>query len=263
MKKTALITGASRGIGKSISECMIKNGYYVIGTCRAPNELKENEKIPGVTYKRMDLSDESSIRELISELPTIDVLINNAGSSLMAPVEEISEEIVKEMFQINLFGHVSLIQGVLPGMRKQKSGLIINITSFAAHTPVPFSAVYASAKSAMETLSKALNNETGQFGVRVVAVAPVFVSTNIKQQKMCSRESDYYPFFKKVSDLRDASIDQGVSPDVIAQEVMKIIDSKNPNVFYAIGKNAGIMQMASKLLPDRIIYKSIRKKFKI
>ena len=263
MNKTALVTGASKGIGKSIAQALVKSGYQVIGTCREPDDLKENEKIPGVIYKKMDLSDEDSIKTLISELPSIDVLINNAGSSLMAPVEEISQEVIQGMFQINLFGHISMIKGVLPGMRKQKKGLIINITSFASHTPVPFSAVYASAKSAMETLSMALNNETLQFGVRVVAVAPVFVSTNIYQQKICNVDSDYYPSFKTVSDLRDASIDDGVSPHLIADQVMKIIQTDNPKVFYAVGKNAGLLHLASKILPGGFLLKNIRKKFKI
>lgn len=263
MNKTALVTGASKGIGKSVAQALVKSGYQVIGTCRAPDDLKGNEKISGVIYKRMDLSDEDSIKQLIPELPNIDLLINNAGSSLMAPVEEISQEVIQSMFQINLFGHISMIQGVLPGMRKQRKGLIINITSFASHTPVPFSAVYASAKSAMDTLSMALNNETRQFGVRVVAVAPVFVSTNIHQQKICNTDSDYYPSFKTVSDTRDGNIDGGVSPDFIAGQVLKIIGTKNPKVFYAVGKNAGLLHLASRILPGDVLLKNIRKKFKI
>lgn len=263
MNKTALVTGASKGIGKSISQALVNDGYQVIGTCRSPEDLHENDKIQGVIYKRMDLSDEDSIRALIKELPDVNLLINNAGSSLMAPLEEISRDVIQEMFQINLFGHISVIQGVLPGMRRKGKGLILNITSFASHTPVPFSAVYASAKSAMETLSVAMNNETRQFGVRVVAVAPIFVSTKIYQQKSCDKESDYYPFFKKVSDLRDASIDDGVSPDSIAEQVMRIVKSKKPKAFYAVGKNAGLLHMAVKLLPEDTLLKSIRKKFKI
>lgn len=262
-KKNVLVTGASKGIGKSLSQLMIDKGYNVIGTCREPEKLKSENKVPGVIYKKLDISDDKSISKLAMSLPTLDILVNNAGSSQMGPVEEVSIDNIQELFRINLFGHISIIQSVLPGMRNKKSGLIINITSFAAHTPVPFSAVYASAKSAMETLSKALNNEVNQFGIKVIAVAPVFVNTKIYQQKVCAPSSEYYPYFKKVSDKRDGNINNGTSPDFIAEKIMKIADIKKPGLFYAVGKNAFVLNLFSKILPNTLVFKNIRKKFGI
>lgn len=262
-EKTVLITGASKGIGRATAEKLVKKGYRVIGTCREPERLKEEDKVQGVLYKRLDLSDEESIKRLLSEIPTVDVLINNAGSSLMGPLEELSQDTIKKLFQINLFGHSIVMQGVLPGMRMQKKGLIINVTSFASRTPVPFSAVYASAKAAMETLSFALNSETRQFGVFVTAVAPVFVKTNIYQEKSCSKESDYYPYYKKVSDMRDAGINNGDSPDIIAKKIVKIMELKKPKMFYAVGRNSRFLHLASRLLPKDVVMKNIRRKFGI
>ena len=261
--KTVLITGASKGIGASLARIFYDKGFNVIGTCRNPEKLDNNNKIKGVKYLNLDLSNDCSIAQLINSIPAIDILINNAGSSCMSPVEETDIDIIKEVFQINFFGHISVIKGVLPKMRNKKDGLIINITSFAAHTPVPFSGVYASAKSAMETLSLALNSELNSFGIKVVSVAPVFVNTKIYQQKICDERSDYYESFKKVSDKRDSGISRGMSPESIAEKIFKIACKKKPGYFYAVGKNAVVLNTMAHILPKTTIVNTIKKKFKI
>ena len=143
MSKRALVTGASRGIGKAIAAALINEGFTVIGTSRNPDQLHEEDRIPGVSYIALDLSDEASITNVVATVGNIDVLINNAGSSQRGAIEEIPLTKVNEYLQTYFVGVVQLTRGLIPKMRKQNSGWIINITSMAGRTPVPFSSYYA------------------------------------------------------------------------------------------------------------------------
>ncbi len=262
-KHCTLVTGASRGIGRETASAMVKAGYRVIGTCRHPEKLKPEEKIEGVEYLPLELMDENSIDALIEKLDHVDVLVNNAGASQMGSVEEVSMEKVRQLYQLSYFGNVRLIQGILPIMRKQRQGIIINVTSLASHLPIPFSSIYASAKAAMEVMANGLRNELAPFGIRVVTVAPSFIKTDIYQEKILPANSVYTQALNTAKAIRDARIQTGSDPAVVAEKIMKIISIKNPKPFYAAGQSAGMMALISKLMPSGFVEKNIRKQFKV
>lgn len=259
----ALVTGASRGIGRETAAALVKAGYKVIGTCRSPEKLKPEEKIPGLTYIPMELTDEKSIDALLSLIEQVDVLVNNAGESQMGPVEEVPMDKIRRLYEMSFFGHVRLIKGIIPKMRRQGQGIIINVTSLASHLPIPYSSIYASAKAAMEVLANGLRNELAPFNIRVVTVAPSFIRTNIYQEKIIAASSDYAPWLNTAKAIRDARIAGGSDPSVVADKIMKILAKRNPKPFYAVGKSAGWMALIAKLMPSGFVEKSIRKQFKI
>ncbi|ERJ11368.1 SDR family NAD(P)-dependent oxidoreductase [Haloplasma contractile] len=260
-KKVALVTGASRGIGKAIAKVLVKEGYSVIGTSRNPEGLKN--KIPGVNYVSLDLYDTESIDNLLKGINSIDVLINNAGESQMGPVEEVSMEKLRKLYDLLFFGQVMLIKGVLPVMRSQGEGTIINITSLASQTPVPFSSVYASCKAALETLTRGMRHEVYKYGVNLVTVAPSYIKTDIRQEKICSKKSSYIEDFTNVKNIRDARISNGTNPCNVAKKMMKIIKQKNPAPFYAVGKNAVLITFLHKMIPGKLSEKILRLIFKL
>ena len=261
--RCALVTGASRGIGRETARALVRVGYKVIGTCRNPVKVKPEDEIDGVEYLPLELMSEKSIDALLDWLGRVDVLVNNAGSSQMGPVEEVSIEKMRQLYQLSFFGHVRLIQGIIPKMREQKQGIIINVTSLASHLPVPFSSIYASAKSAMEVMGNGLRNELAPLGIRVVTVAPSFIQTDIYQEKILEAGSVYASAMNNAKAIRDARIKNGSDPAVVAAKIMKIIECKNPKPFYTAGQGAMLMALLSKLLPAGLVEKNIRKQFRI
>jgi short-subunit dehydrogenase len=127
--KRVLVTGASSGIGRSIAKLLSERGYEVLGTSRNTSTIKD--KLPNVTYFNLDLQDSKSIDALIPEIGDIDILINNAGQGQVGPLEEVPIEKIRSLFEVNLFGIIQLTQSILPSMRKRKTGLIINLSSFS------------------------------------------------------------------------------------------------------------------------------------
>ena len=262
-KRCALVTGASRGIGRETALALARVGYRVTGTCRNPDKLKPEERIDGVSYVPLELMDESSVDALIEQMDQVDVLVNNAGASQMGPVEEVPMEKIRQLYQLSFFGNVRLIQGILPKMRKGGQGIIINVTSLAGHLPIPFSSIYASAKSAMEVMANGLRNELAPFGIRVVTVAPSFIKTDIYQEKILQSGSVYAAAMNTAKAIRDARIRSGSEPSVVAAKILQIISVKNPKPFYSAGRNAGMLALISKLMPAGFVEKNIRKQFKI
>lgn len=262
--KVALVTGASRGIGQSIAAMLVGEGFRVYGTSRNPNTIDERDKLPGVEYLPMDLSDSKSISKLIKKLDEVDVLINNAGASQVGAVEEVSLEAVQDLFEKNLFSQLHLIQGFLPGMRERREGLIINVSSMAAKTPVPFSSFYASSKAALEVLSRGLRQEVKKYGIKVVIVAPFHIKTDIPQEVQIEEDSPYYDDAMRVKSIRDDNLkNHSPEPEVVANLVKKIIYMKNPKPGYAAGDNAGFMSHIIRFLPRRMVEKNVRKRFNL
>jgi len=159
MSKTILITGGSSGIGKSMGEFLIKKGFNVYGTSRFPEKYTDSL----FPILKLDVTKPDSIREcvetLLAKTNTIDVLINNAGVGITGPLEEIPMAEMKNNFETNFFGPIGMINAVLPSMRAQKSGLIINITSIAGYMGLPFRGVYSASKGALELITEAYRME--------------------------------------------------------------------------------------------------------
>jgi short-subunit dehydrogenase len=259
--RTAVVTGASRGIGRSIAEVLAGRGLTVIGTSRKPENTPSDERIPGVIYQALDLTDCASIDRFVKGLERVDILINNAGASQVGPVEEVPLDRGRRLFELIFFGQIALIQGILPLMRAQGGGRILNITSFASRTPVPFSAFYAAGKSAFETLTLGLRSEVRNHGIQVSAIAPTFVRTGIKQETIMQEDSPYYSNYAKAKGIRDGDIAGGSEPRVVAEKVLRVLECKNPAAFYAVGKRAAILAFMHRFCPSGLLEWAVKLHF--
>ena len=259
MEKAALVTGASSGIGKATALALKAAGYTVYGTSRTPENA--GMELAGIRFLPLELTDASSVDALLPQLPALDVLVCCAASSLMSAVETTPVLKIKELFELIVFGNVRLIQGVLPAMRAAGHGLIVNISSFAEVTPVPCSAVYAGAKAALHVLSNGLRQEVRPFGIRVVTVAPTFIRTPIYQERICDASDVYADMVRASGAVRDRNIASGSSPNVVAKKILRIVKKKNPASFYPVGKNARLLSLMRRVVPEAAREAIIRKRF--
>lgn len=260
MSKVILITGASSGIGKISAEFLSSKGYKVYGTSRNPKPGDEN-----FTFLKLDVLDKSSIdqaiRTLIEKEGRIDVLINNAGMGITGPVEETSTDEMRKVFDTNFFGAIEVMQGVLPFMRKQKSGLIINVTSIAGYMGLPFRGIYSATKGALELVTEAVSMETRTFNIKVTNIAPGDFATNIASGRYHSpviKGSAYADIYQKNLDLMDAHVNSGKDPVEMAQQLYRIINDSSPKLHYKVGEFMQKLSIVLKrILPDRIYEKLI------
>ncbi|MFY7671452.1 SDR family oxidoreductase [Tenacibaculum sp. MEBiC06402] len=267
MSKVILITGASSGIGKAIAEYLHSNGYIVYGTSRNPKKVKD------VTFSMisLDVLNVASITDAVSEVINnegrIDVLINNAGRGLMGAMEDIPMDELKAGFNTNFFGPIDVMKKVLPHMRNQKSGLIINITSLAAYSGLPFRSAYSASKGAFELLTESLSMEVKNFGVNVTSIAPGSFATSISAGRYYTpvfEDSPYKDSYSKNLQVSDDYVDEGMNPVIIAKLVHKIINTKKPKLHYKVG---AFMERFSvflkRALPDRVYEKLIMNHYKL
>jgi short-subunit dehydrogenase len=257
----ALVTGASRGIGRAIAEALLRSGAEVIGTSRDPASIPAADRLDGVRWLALELRDPASIQKCAAAAGDVDVLINNAGGSQIGPVEELPLERMKSLFEMNLFGTIRLTQLVLPGMRARRSGSIISIASFAAVTPVPFLSSYAATKAALVAVFTGLRHEVAPWGIRVSVVAPFDVHTTIPLDVAYSRSSAYLASIERVHARRDQTLANGPDPSVIARAVMGILHARRPRLFVPAGHNAKVTAFLARHLPERIVLSSVRKRF--
>lgn len=178
--KVVVITGVSSGIGRVTAEKFAKRGCRIFGTVRS---ITKAQAIPGVVLVEMDIRDEASVRHgiqaIIAEAKRIDVLVNSAGMTLLGATEETSIAEAQSLFDTNVFGILRTTQAVLPHMREQGSGRIVNISSVLGFLPAPYMGLYSASKHAVEGMSESLDHEVRKFGIRVVLVEPSFTKTNL------------------------------------------------------------------------------------
>src|SRR5690606_38274451 len=179
MKRVVFITGGSSGIGKSIGEFLSEKGYTVYGTSRNPQKVT-GSKFPLVALDVRDAATiKSAVAEVIEKEGRLDVLINNAGVGITGPLEEIPADEIKNNFETNVFEPIEVMKAVMPQMREQKSGLIINVTSIAGYMGLPYRSVYSASKGALELITEGLRMEVKGFGVTITNIAPGDFATNI------------------------------------------------------------------------------------
>ncbi len=238
MSKVVLITGASSGIGKSIAEFLVAKNYTVYGTSRNPKSPEVN----GVYFLPLDVTKTETIKLAVSQVleqeGKIDVLINNAGKGITGPLEEIPEDELKSVFETNYFGPIAVMKAVLPTMRKQREGLIINVTSIAGYMGLPYRSAYSATKGALSLTTEAMRMELKEFNVKLTNVAPGDFATNIASGRYhapLDENSDYAANYGKSLALMDEHIDEGEDPMLMAKAVYKIIETKDPEVDYKIG----------------------------
>jgi len=258
-KERVLVTGASSGIGRSIAELLVNEGYEVLGTSRNPESIKN--KIPSVTYLPLDQQSSDSIKGLAEKVGDIDILINNAGQGQVGPFEEVPMEKVRSLFDVNFFGIVELTQALLPGMRERGKGLIINLSSMSGIFGVGYTSVYCATKHAVEGMFRSLRQEVRPFGIHVVQIQPGYIATGFEQDPYMDPTSDYYESNKKFKAIRDHNIETGAHPDEVAKKVLYVIKQKNPKPAYPVGGDAPRNAFLSRILPVRLVEWFQRRKF--
>jgi short-subunit dehydrogenase len=264
-QKVVLLTGASGGLGTAMAKHLYQQNYKVYGTGR-----KEVHS-PYYDWLYMDLSQPGTVKKAIDTVLQkeghIDILINNAGIGITGSIEETGLSAVKKVFEVNFFGMMDTIQQVLPSMRQRRQGIIINISSIAGYTGLPFRGIYAASKAAVMRLSEALSSETKQFGIKVVDIAPGDFQTNIAEGRIYTELNPQSPYFKdyqRVLKMIDEEVDGGLKPEVLGLKITKIITKKRPKLHYNIGLFLQRMTPVIKcLLPGRLFERLINNHYKM
>ena len=261
MPKTALVTGASSGMGEEIARTLHKLGYTVYAAARRTDRLKQLTAI-GIHALTMDVTDDESmssgIEKIITETGRIDVLVNNAGYGSYGAIEDVSLDEARRQFEVNVFGLARLIQLVLPYMRAQRSGTIINISSVGGRLTNPLGGWYHASKHAVEALSDALRMETAPFGIDVVVIEPGGIRTEwsgiaADHLEGTAEGSAYASQIKAVANsMRSESTNKRQSPpSVIADTVEKIVTARKPHTRYVVGFGGKPLVILRRILPDR------------
>ncbi|GGK31943.1 short-chain dehydrogenase/reductase [Yeosuana aromativorans] len=267
MSEVVLITGGSSGIGKSIGELLTTKGFKVYGTSRNPEKYKDS-LFPILALDVRDLNTiQQTVKTIIEKENRLDVLINNAGAGITGPIEEIPEAEIKANFETNFFGPINVIKSVLPQMRKQRSGLIINITSIAGYMGLPYRGIYSASKGALELITEAFRMELKDFNIKMTNVAPGDFATNIAAGRYHApilNDSPYQKPYGNTLKLMDAHVDKGSPPNLMAEAIFNIINSKNPKIHYKVGN---FMQRFSivlkRILPDKLYEKLLINHYKL
>jgi NAD(P)-dependent dehydrogenase (short-subunit alcohol dehydrogenase family) len=267
MSKVVLITGGSSGIGKAIGDFLFHKGFTVYGTSRNPEKVS-NSLFPLIALDvRNADSIHSAVATLVETTGRLDIVINNAGVGITGPLEEIPMEEIKNNFETNFFGPIEVMKAVLPQMRSQQSGLIINITSIAGYMGLPYRSVYSASKGALELITEALRMEVKSFGIQIANVAPGDFATNIAAGRFHApvvKGSDYETVYGNVLQTMDAHVDSGSNPNEMAEAVYQIILNPNPKIHYKVG---AFMQKFSivlkRILPDKVYEKMLMNHYKL
>lgn len=268
MTKVVLITGASSGLGKATASYLLANNYRVFGTSRDPQKHISDINFDLLTF---DLNQPETAQKLVNQVMhkvgRIDVLINNAGAGITGSIEETDVNSMQTHFSTNFFGPLSLIQKVLPVMRQQKSGLIINITSIGGYMGLPFRGIYSASKGALGLTSEALRMEVKRFGIDIVTLAPGDYATDIATRRIYSplnKDSPYHDLYQYSINTIDEHVDQGSNPNDFARMVHKIIKLKKRNVHYLSGSFLQKFSiLLKKILPDTLFEKMIMNHYKV
>ena len=272
MKKVILITGASSGIGKDTAISLIKYGHVVYGAARRLEMMQDIIQAGGHAIK-MDILKERNIddvvNQIIKEQSRVDVLINNAGYGLWGAVETISIDEAKRQFDVNIFGLAYLTKKIIPIMRKQKSGKIINMSSMGGKVYTPFGAWYHATKYALEGWSDCLRIELKSFGIDVILIEPGVIKTEFQDVMMDStvERSIGTPYEKKLKALEKATQEMytrgiGSPPSTITKLIIKAINSHNPKRRYVGGLFAKPMLFIKKWFGDKMYEKAIMSQIK-
>jgi NAD(P)-dependent dehydrogenase (short-subunit alcohol dehydrogenase family) len=252
-ESVAVVTGSSTGNGFETSLLLAKNKFYTYATMRnldkstRTKEIAKKDSLP-LEVLQLDVTDDKSVADAIDMISNrhrrIDVLVNNAGYDMHGAVEDLSIDEIKTQFETNFFGAVRLMKAVLPLMRKQRSGIIVNVSSIGGRIGVPLNSAYTSSKFALEGFSESMKYELEGFGIRVILIEPGAVKTNFLEnikwaQEAVKLDSPYAELSKKVSEgVRESFKQASSSPLQVAEAILNAIKSDNPNTRYLVGDDA-------------------------
>jgi short-subunit dehydrogenase len=258
--RTALVTGASSGIGEAVATLLAARGWQVFGTSRDPDSVKE--KIAGVTYLALDLTDDASIVACAAAAGDVDVLVNNAGESQSGPFEELPMEAVQRLFQLNVFGAVRLTQLLLPGMRSRGYGRVVMIGSMLASFPLAYRSSYVAAKAALRGFATGARREVLRYGVGITTVEPGSINTGIgtRRTHYLAEGSPYAAEYHTMIERLDHNERHGIAPEAVAATILKAIDADPPRSFYAVGSNAPVVFTLKRLVPRSVVERMVARR---
>lgn len=269
-RKVVLVTGASKGIGLAISHFLHQKNIIVYGTSRT---VANGELLNGIPMLRLDMAKKESIHQaidfLIQKEGRIDVLVNNAGTGISGAIEDTTLSEYQSYFNTHVFGMMECCQAVIPQMRKQSQGQIINISSIAGVFGLPFRGVYSASKSAVNRLSETLRMELAPWNVFVSIVQPGDFKTDINSKriiptKSASKDSLYYTAFSKQYDRISKEVSEGRNPEEIAKVIWKIVQSRKPKLRYTVGTfEQKLAVLASRLLPTSWFQKILSNRYPV
>jgi NAD(P)-dependent dehydrogenase (short-subunit alcohol dehydrogenase family) len=272
--EVVLVTGASSGIGRAVVERLARVGYRVFASARRPESvdaLREAGRELGFEAVQLDVNDDASVTRAVAEIEQratrIDVLVNNAGYGVLAPVEAITVEALREQFETNVIGAHRMARAVLPGMRVRRHGAIVQISSVVGRVAMPLYGAYAASKFALEALSDAMRIETASFGVRVILIEPGPIRTpfrdavqRVSEPLLASDAAQPYArVIERMQAVRARSRDAaGVGPEAVADTIARALDAKLPAPRYPITSVARIAPKLRNALPERVFDRLMR-----
>lgn len=270
-KRTVLVTGCSSGIGLATCHVLSRNNFMTYGTVRNLSKAKKiqdliNRENLSLKILRLDVNDNQSIKLAVKKILTdtgrIDVLINNAGYGMFGPVEEITTQEVKKQFETNFFGTIRLIKAIVPIMRKQANGTIVNISSMVGRFGVPLNSAYVSSKFAVEGLSESISFELEEYGIRVIVIEPGVVKSDFFQNvkvKGMNLESPYHKLMERRVNFLDKAMKNSLTSSYdVADTILEALNSKDPKFRYVIGNDATNSLRMRNSLSDRKFMEWIR-----
>lgn len=252
MKKVALVTGSSTGIGFETALLLARSGYQTYATMRDTKkserltEIAKSENLP-LIITQLDVNNDKSVKDaidkILSEKERIDVIVNNAGYGLFSPIEELTLDQIKEQFETNFFGTIRVIQAVIPIMRKQRAGTIVNLSSLVGRVGLPLSSAYVATKFALEGLTESVRYELSQFGINVILIEPGVIKTNfiqnLKTSKVSESKSNYADLNESISKRFETMMANSLtSPKVVAETILNAVTSDDPKLRYIVGEDA-------------------------
>jgi len=265
--KVVLITGASSGLGEACAEYLATKGHKVYGTSR-----KSGQTVESYEMIAMDVNDEASVKQAIEYVMQkegrIDVVVNNAGVGIAGSIEDTSIEEIKFQFETNFFGVLRVCHGVLPIMRQQKSGHIINIASITGLIGIPFQGAYSASKSALQGLTEVLRMEVKPFGVHAVLIEPGDFNTGFTDSRIKTKQAQDSPIYKerfaKALFAMEEDERNGHNPKSVAVLIDRIINTSSPSLRYMIGPRLELLAVhLRKVMPSRLFEWIIMKSFNV
>ena len=276
-QQVAVVTGSSSGIGYETSLILARNGFLTYATMRNLNKSENmklivaKENLP-IQIKQLDVTDDVSVKNAIQEISSeaghIDVLVNNAGYGLNGAFEDLAMDEIKAQYETNVFGLVRTTQAVLPIMRRQKSGTIVNISSGAGRFGFPGSSAYVSTKFAVEGLSESMSYELEPFGIKVVIVEPGVIRTNFVDGMVVAKKSQdlnspYSQITQKIATGFEEMMKNASSADLVAKVVLDAITDKNPSLRYLAGSDVETWLGGKRKMADEEFLKVMKQNLKM
>lgn len=267
--RTALVTGASSGIGRATAQMLLDRGHRVIGTSRNPSKIPAEDRLEGVAYRALDLTDLHAIEGFVAALGAegfrVDILVNNAGESQSGPLEDLPIGALERLFRLNVLGPVHLTQLLLPGMRARGYGRVVMVGSMLASFPLAYRSSYVATKAAIKGFATAARFEMSPFGVWLTTVEPGSINTGIsaRRTKYIAEESPHLQSFRKMLRILDRNEKEGMAPVRVARTIVRAIEEDEPDALYAVGSNASTVFALRRALPQSVVETVLARKFGI